>query len=141
MSRYIEVPDLSRGRLAASSLLLGSVPPGDMKTTNPTPVSANRQIARSQDLRYAVMIYNAKLKDGKPQVRTQLVISQGGQVIFKEPEEMLAAGAGDQLIKWGQLGLKGVKAGRYTLTLVITDLLADKKANTVTRSMDFVVVN
>jgi VWFA-related protein len=141
MSRYIEVPDLSRGRLAASSLLLGSVPSGDMKATNPTPVSANRQILRSQDLRYAVMIYNAKLKDGKPQVRTQLVISQGGQVIFKEPEEMLAAGAGDQMIKWGQLGLKGVKAGRYTLTLVVTDLLADKKANTVTRSMDFVVVN
>jgi hypothetical protein len=45
------------------------------------------------------------------------------------------------LLKWGQLGLKGVKPGRYTLTLVITDMLADKKANTMSRSMDFVVVD
>jgi VWFA-related protein len=142
MSRYIEVPDLSRGRLAASSLLLGSVPSGDMKATNPTPISANRQISRSQDLRYATIIYNAKLKDGKPQVRSQLIISQNGQVIFKEPEEMVpATGNAQQLLKWGQLGLKGVKPGRYTLTLVITDMLADKKANTMSRSMDFVVVD
>jgi VWFA-related protein len=142
MSRYIEVPDLSRGRLAASSLLLGSVPAGDMKATNPTPISANRQISRSQDLRYATIVYNAKLKDGKPQVRSQLIISQNGQVIFKEPEEMVpATGNAQQLLKWGQLGLKGVKPGRYTLTLVITDMLADKKANTMTRSMDFVVVD
>ncbi|HET9529287.1 MAG TPA: VWA domain-containing protein [Blastocatellia bacterium] len=140
MSRYLEVPDLSKGRLTASSLLLGAVPAGDMKSANPTPISANRQIARTQDLRYAAIIYNSKQKDGKPQVRTQLVISQGGKVIFKEPEEQVAA-SGGQLIKWGQLGLKAVKPGRYTLSLVITDPLADKKANTITRSMDFVVVD
>jgi VWFA-related protein len=142
MSRYLEVPDLSKGRLAASSLLLASVAPGDMKATNPTPVSANRQIPRSQDVRYAVIIYNAKLKDGKPQMRTQLAISQGGKIIFKEDEQDVAAtGSGGQLIKWGQLGLSSVKAGRYTLTLIITDRLADKNANVITRSMDFVVVN
>jgi len=143
MSRYLEVPDLSTGRIAASSLLLGAVPPGDTKATSPTPISANRQIARAQDLRYATIIYNAKLKDGKPQVRTQLTISHNGQEIFKEPDEPLKAGGNDpkQLLKWGQLGLKGVKPGRYTLKLVITDPLADKKFQTITRNMDFVVVN
>jgi VWFA-related protein len=140
MSRYLEVPDLSRGRLMASSLLLGAVPAGDMKATNPTPISATRQIARSQDLRYAVLVYNAKLKDGKPQVRTQLKISKAGKVIFEEPEEALQVAASNaELLKWGQLGLKGVGPGRYTLTLVVTDTLADKKANTISRSMDFVV--
>ncbi|MFY9608011.1 MAG: VWA domain-containing protein [Blastocatellia bacterium] len=143
MSRYLEVPDLSTGRIAASSLLLGAVPPGEIKATNPTPILANRQIGRTQDLRYATIIYNAKLKDGKPQVRTQLIISQNGQEIYKEPEGPLTAAGNDtkQLLKWGQLGLKGVKPGRYTLTLVITDPLADKKSQTITRNMDFVVVN
>ncbi|HXG68320.1 MAG TPA: VWA domain-containing protein, partial [Blastocatellia bacterium] len=143
MSRYLEVPDLSGGRFAASSLFLGSVPPGDMKTA-PAPIAANRQISRKNDLRYAVFIYNPKLKDGKPQVRTQLTISQNGKPLFSEPETEVAVSGKDtpqQLLKWGQIGLGGVQPGRYTLTLTITDTLADKKANTITRNMDFVVVD
>jgi VWFA-related protein len=149
-SSYLEVPDLSKGRLAASSLLLGSTPPGDMKGDNSTPLSASRRVSRNQDLRYAVVVYNPKLKGGKPQLQTQLVISQNGQVIYKEPEQMITA-AGDSLhaikldvsraIRIGQLGLSRVKPGRYTATLVITDSLADKKAQTITRSTDFVVVD
>lgn len=143
MYRYVEVPDLSKGRLAASSLLLGAVLPNETKATSPTPITGNRQISRKQDVRYAVIIYNAKQKDGKPQVKTQLTISQNGQVIFKEPEEILeiSTKTSSQSIKVGQLGLSSVKPGRYTMTLVITDMLADKKAQTITRSMDFVVVN
>jgi hypothetical protein len=141
LSRYLEVPDLTRGRLAASSLMLGAVPPGDMKATEPVPIAGNRQISKKQDLRYAVIIYNAKLKDDKPRIRTQLIVSQNGKKIYEEPEEALQVPAKPaQVIKVGQLGLSGVLPGRYTLTLVITDELADKKAQTITRSMDFVVV-
>ena len=142
MSRYIEVPDLTKGRFFASSLLLGAVPSNDTKATTPTPITADRQISRANDLRYAAVIYNAKQKEGKPQIKTQLMISQGGKVIFKEPEEQLnASGSGGQVIKVGQLGLSRVPLGRYTLTLVITDTLADKKNQVVTRTMDFIVVN
>ena len=139
MSRYIEVPDLSKGKFFASSLLMGSVPSNDTKATTPTPVTADRQISKKNDLRYAAVIYNAKQKDGKAQVRTQLMISQGGKVIFKEAEEMLSGGTATQMIKVGQLGLSRVPLGRYTLTLVITDLLAEKKSQIITRSMDFIV--
>ena len=141
LSRYLEVPDLGKGKLAASSLLLGAVPANDTKAAAPTPVSANREISRNQDLRYAVVIYNAKLSNGRPQVRTQLTISQSGKILFKEAEETLSAGSAGQMIKVGQLGLARVPAGRYTLTLVITDMLADKKSQTITRNMDFIVVN
>jgi hypothetical protein len=144
LSRFLEVPDLSKGRLSASSILIGAVPQNDMKATTSTPITANRQISRKQDLRYAVIIYNAKLKEGKPQLRTQLIISQNGQVIFKEEEQAVAAasqGSAGQVVKVGQLGLGGVKEGRYTLTVVITDQLAEKKGQSITRSMDFVVVN
>jgi hypothetical protein len=128
--------------LSASSLLLGAAQQKDMTSTAPTPISGNRRISRKQDLRYAVVIYNPKQKDGKPQVTTQLVISQNGQQIFKEAEEVVPGqGNGAQLIKIGQLGLSSVKPGRYTMSLIITDPLADKKAQTITRSMDFIVVN
>jgi VWFA-related protein len=143
LSRYLEVPDLTKKQLAVSSLLLGSVPAGDTKAASPTPISANRQVPRSQDLRYAVIIYNAKTKDGQPQVRTQLTITQNGKVLYKENEQAVPAGAKDatQLLQVGQVGLKGVPPGRYTMTVVITDPLADKKSQTITRTMDFIVIN
>src|SRR5262249_2705944 len=137
----LEVPDLSKGRLTASSLLLAAVPAGDTKAQSPVPISASRRISRKQDLRYAAFIYNARFKDGAAQVRTQLSISQNGQLFFKQPEEAANPASKDTLVKWGQLGMGGVKPGRYTMTLVITDMLADKKAQSVTRSMDFIVVN
>jgi VWFA-related protein len=143
LSRYIEVPNLSKGKLAASSLLIGEVPAKAIDKTNQKPIPASRRISRSNDLRYATIIYNARLKDGKPQVRTQLIISQNGRVIFKEEEEPLEVKANNpqSLVKVGQLGLSSAKPGRYTITLVITDTLADKKAQTISRSMDFLVVN
>ncbi len=143
LSRYIEVPNLSKGKLAASSLLIGAVPVKDTNQTSQKPIPASRRISRSHDLRYATIIYNAKLKDGKPQVRTQLIISQNSQVIYKQDEEPLEVTANNSqsVLKVGQLGLAGVKPGRYTMTLVITDTLADKKAQTISRSMDFLVVN
>lgn len=142
LSRYLEVPNLSKGRLAASSVLIGGVPANDTKGASTAPIPASRAVSRKQDLRYAVIIYNAKMKDAKPQVRTQLVITKDGQEIFKEQEEALAVTAPNpaQVVKIGQLGLSGVKPGRYTLTLIVTDTLAEKKVQMVTRSMDFVVV-
>ncbi len=143
ISRYLEVPDLSKGRFYASSLLLGAVPPGDASANSSVPLPGNRRIARKSDLRYALFVYNPKVKDGKPQVKTQLSISQNGQVIFTEPEQVLAPSGNPAsgMLKWGQLGLSSAKPGRYTLTLTVTDMLADKKSQTLVRSMDFVVVN
>jgi VWFA-related protein len=141
ISRYLEVPDLAKGRLAVSSVLLGSVAAGETKATSPTPLSATRQIQQKNDLRYAAIVYNAREKGGQIEVTTQLLISQNGQVIYKGPEEPLhPGGQGKQVIKVGQLGLSHVKPGRYTATVVVNDNLADKKARTVSRSMDFTVV-
>jgi VWFA-related protein len=142
ISRYIEVPDLSKGRLNASSVMLGAAPAGQMKAGQPTPISANRRISRKDDLRYAVFIYNPKVKEGKPQVRAQMVISQAGQVIYKGADDLVPFNGGNaaQIVKVGQLGLSKVKPGRYTISIVVTDALADKKAQTLTRSSAFEVV-
>jgi hypothetical protein len=140
LARYVEVPDLTKGRFAASSLLLFAARPGDTRTSETMAIGADRQISRDRDLRYVVAIYNAKLKGGKPLVRAQMSISQNGRALYTDPDEMVQS-SGGQIIKMGQLGFARVKPGRYTITLTITDPLADKKWQTLTRSIDFVLVD
>jgi len=137
-SKYLEVPDLSKGKLAVSSLFLFA---SDAQGKTATPLTAVRQLSRKQDLRYVALIYNSKMKDGKPQVRSQLIISQGNKELFREPEQPVQPSGNGPLTKMGQLALAGVAPGRYVLTLVITDTMADKKIATQARSIDFVVVN
>ena len=100
-------------------------------------------ISRKQELRYAVVVYNAKLEGNKSQAKSQLIVSQNGNLLFKEPEQPVQTpgSAAGQFIKVGQLGLARVNPGHYVLTLVITDPLADKKRQIVSRSVDFTVVD
>jgi len=137
-SKYLEVPDLAKGKLAMSSVFLFAT---DAKGAKPAPLLAQRRLSRAQDLRYAAMIYNPKLKDGKPQLRSQLIISQGNKVLLRGPEEPIEANGSSPVTKMGQLALGKVAPGRYVLTLVVTDTLADKKTQTVARSIDFTVAN
>jgi hypothetical protein len=140
ISRYIEVPDLSKKKLAMSSLFLFGVEPGQ-NNTPPQPLQAQRQLSRKQDLRYAVVIYNPKLEGGKPAIRSQLIVSQANKLLFQEPEQTLRGPlAGIQVIKVGQLGLSKVQVGTYVLTLIVSDSL-DKKGRKMSRSIDFTVVN
>ena len=134
-SKYLEVPDLKRNVMAVSSLFLFAV-----EGNQPTPLTAIRRVSRKQDLRYAVLIYNPKLKDGQPKLMSQLIISQGGNVLLREPEQPVEPLANNQHAKIGQFGISKMQPGRYTLTVVITDTLADKKKQTVSRSLDFTVV-
>jgi len=142
VSKYFEVPDLSNKQLAMSSILLYQVN-SSSPDQNPQQLSATRVISRKQDLRYAMVVYNAKLDSNKPQLHSQLIVSYANNVLLKEPEQpVLTAGtAAGQFVKVGQLGLSKVNPGRYVLTLVVTDPLADKKHQTVWRSVDFTVVN
>ena len=135
-SKYLEVPDLKRDSMALSSLFLFSV---DGKNP-PTPMTAIRRVSRTQDVRYAVLIYNPKLKDGQPKLTSQLIISQGSNVLLREPEQPVEPVANNQHAKIGQFGVSKMQPGRYTLTVVITDTLADKKKQTISRSLDFTVV-
>jgi VWFA-related protein len=137
-SKYLEIPDLTKGKLAMSSVFFFAT---DAKGTKPMPLLAQRQLHRNQDLRYVAMIYNPRLKDGKPELRSQLIITQGNKVLLRGPEEPLENANGSPVVKMGQLGLSKVAPGRYVLTVIITDTLADKKSQMVGRSLDFTVIN
>jgi VWFA-related protein len=134
-SKYIEIPDVSRGKFAMSSLFLFAVESPPAKQL--TPLTAQRHLSQKQDLRYVAMIYNPKLRDGKPQLKSQMIISQGNKVLFREPEQLIDANGTGPVSRMGQLALGRVQPGRYVLTLVITDTLADKKNQTVAHSIDF----
>jgi VWFA-related protein len=137
-SKYVEIPDLNKGKLAMSSVFLFAT---DAKGTKPAPLLGLRQLNRTQDLRYVTLIYNPKLKDGKPQLHSQMIISQGNKVLLREPEQPIESKGSGPVTNMGQLGLSKVAPGRYVLTLVITDTLADKKIQTLAHSIDFTVVN
>jgi len=142
VSRYFEVPDLSQKHLTMSSVMLYQVDPAAAKKS-PDQLAATRVISRKHDLRYATVVYNAKSEGNKSDVRSRLVISAGDKILFQEPEQRVETSAGKpgQLIRVGQLALAKVPPGKYVLTLIITDSLADKKRQTVSRSIDFTVVD
>ena len=138
----LDVHDLTMrfGGLTAVNKVNFAVEPGQK---SPTPLLAVRRLSRKQELRYAAMVYNAKTGGGKTQLQSQVVISQGGNVLYREPEQPFDGGGGGSkpATKIGQIGLSKVKPGRYVLSLLVTDTLADKKTQTVARSIDFVVVD
>jgi VWFA-related protein len=142
VSRYFEIPDLSNKQLTMSSIMLYGIDPS-RADKNPQQLAATRVISRKQELRYAVVVYNPKLDNNKPHAKSQLMISQGGKLLFKEQEQPVQTPgtAAGQFIKLGQIGLSKVAPGRYVLTLVVTDPLADKKRQIVSRSVDFTVVD
>ena len=100
-----------------------------------------RRLSRKQDLRYAALIYNAKLSGNQPKVQSQMIISQGSKILYREPQQPVSATSASPITKIGQIALGKVSPGRYVLTLVVTDPLADKKSQTVARSIDFTVID
>ena len=139
-SKYLEVPDLAKHRLTASSMFLFAVEPGQAGNTGVVPLQAQREVSRQKDLRYAAIVYNAKATAGQTPIKTQLVVTQGSKMLLQNPEEPLTGAlTGGGIVKIGQLGLSKVPPGRYTLSLILSDP-TDKKQPRVTRSIDFVVV-
>ncbi len=138
VSQYLEVPDVTRKRLTASSIFLFGVDtqPG----SKPEAMNALRQLPRAQDLRYAVVVYNAKGDQGKTQLRAQTIISRDGKIVYQEPEAPITTALeNNQVLRVGQLGLQKARPGHYMLTIVITDPQADKQSRTIIRNVDFML--
>jgi hypothetical protein len=138
-SKYLEIPDLSKGRMTMSSVFLFAV--DATPDAKPVPLFASRRLTRKQELRYAALIYNAKPKDGKAAARSSVFITQGNKILFSEIDQPVTSPSAAQLLKIGQIVLAKVPPGRYLLTVVITDPLADKNSQTQARSVDFTVTN
>ncbi len=145
-SQFLSAPDLSKGRLAVSSIVLG----GRQKENEETPAAtaksnaAMRTFQPGQELAYGIQILNAKPEaaSGRPKLLTQLRILENGAKIYEgkpvalpvndqtDPKRMFAGGA-------LKLGSK-MKPGEYVLQFEVRDEVAGKKA-VASQWMDFVV--
>jgi len=142
MSQFLEVPDLTKKHLTVSSLFLYAVDPTPGNKAKPEPLTGLRQLSRKQDLRYAAIIYNPKVNDGKTQLQSHIIISRGSKILFQEPDRPITdAIQNGQLPRIGQFGLGKALPGHLLLTLVVTDPQADKQFRTVVRTIDFTLVD
>jgi VWFA-related protein len=142
LSKYLEVPDMSKKRTTMSSVFLHAVDPAGGARAQPVALTALRQIPRNDDLRFSAVVYNPKLQNGSPKLSTQLVITRGERVVYQGPIQSIEVKAGEaQFIKVGQIGVSKLASGRHVLTFIVTDELADKKSAQLARSIDFNVVD
>jgi hypothetical protein len=128
--QWIVVPDLNKGKLLTSSLLLGGQLLDDQKnkTSNPkVQLTGNHMFPGTSKLPYWLFVYNAKA-DGKgtPHLTIQTIVERDGKTILASPLRAIDEGGADSLrIPFGdELALKTLAPGRYDLTVKVKDNVA-----------------
>ena len=153
-SQFIEVPDVSKGRLALSGIVLradnqqvkttptAEHPEGQLEDPDPNGTPAVRIFKPGTPIVYGYQILNAQADSArKPELEVQTRLFRDGQQVYTgTPKPMEAAPSEDpkRLVGGGrmQLGDK-IAAGDYVLQVIVTDKLAKDKYKTATQSMDF----
>ncbi|HVF50853.1 MAG TPA: VWA domain-containing protein, partial [Pyrinomonadaceae bacterium] len=161
-SQFIEVPNLSKNRLALSGIVLLNADTGAAATQATAPANgtgageegasdpqsgpAVRRFRRGSTVDYYYYIYNAKLdkQSASPQIQTQVRLFRDGQPVFTGPAlpfdaskqpDMKRVLAGARM----RLGPE-LTPGEYLLQVVVTDALAKEKERTATQWIDFEIV-
>jgi hypothetical protein len=152
-SQFIEVPDVSKGRLTLSGVVLRANPGQTVAGTegseqgDPNENPAVRIFKPGRALIYGYQILNAQVDRAtkKPRVQAQLRLFRDGKQIYtgkvmpletKDQPDMQHIVAGGRL----QLGSK-MESGDYVLQVVVTDNLAKDKGRVATSATDFEVKN
>lgn len=131
--QWINIPDLTKRKLALSSLLLSenskdsfqkSVNYPNDSSLSSSEISVNRIFQRTSNLRYVIFIYNAKLgKNNLPDVtvRTQL-LRKGKLILDGQPRQISLDGQDLERLYYGaELPLNSLPTGQYEIKLTIQD--------------------
>ena len=154
-NEFIEVPDLTRKRLALSSLLLRLNGRQEASAANPIggPASADdpaapaafRVFHSGDPLYYEYFVFNSQTgADRKADLEVQTRLFQEGKPVYTG-RPMVPAIAGDastgRLLAGGHLTLTpDFPAGDYVLQVIVTDNRAPQKYRTATQAIDFSVI-
>lgn len=151
--QLVEVPDLSRGRLALSGVVVSGIEQAaaggaaEAAAAEPNPLlgPAVRRLPRGAILDYRYNIYNAKPgPDGRPQVQTQMRLLRGEQPAFTGKLQTLDAAQQPDPKRLSAVGRLRVgpelTPGPYVLEVTVTDLLAPEKYRTARQWMDLEIV-
>jgi VWFA-related protein len=166
-NQFIEVPDLKKGRLTLSGIVVRGVPVDTARkpSANPQPAAhmtstaegkveeensqagpAVRRVSRGMALEYGSIIYNARLDKAtnRPQLETQLRLFRDGQEVFTGKVSTFDPGQQKdltRLVAGGSLLLgKDLQPGDYSLQLVVRDKLAKEENRVGSQWIDFEIV-
>ena len=149
--QFIEVPDVKKNRLTLSGIVMGATLPksGEGEATPITDrarmegMPAVRIFRTGAVVHYAYKVLNASLDvDKRPQLETQVRLFRDGKLVYSSRGESVVADAAQktkQLILTGQMQLKQIAAGDYTLQLIVEDNLRHDKYRIATQAIDFQV--
>ncbi len=142
---WVEIPDLSTGQFALSSLLVGSreITPvsnaslegGRMGAVN---LSVTRRFSREEYLRFVIFVYNAGLSpnDSKPDLAVQVQVVRDQQPVVTAPLKKIATEGLDDLKRVpyaAEISLKGLPSGRYQLQVSVVDRISKRSASQQSR--------
>jgi VWFA-related protein len=156
-SQFISIPDLTRGSLTLSSLVISGInaaaldkPEAAQATADPQAGPAVRRLRQGMVLEYGYVIYNAQLEKatGKPNVTTQVRLFRDGQPFFSgrvNPYDTTQQKDMKRLLAGGRLMVgKEMTPGDYVVQVIVTDLTIKEKEKdkrrTATQWIDFEVV-
>jgi VWFA-related protein len=159
-SQFVEVPDLKKGRLQTSGIVLENFVEDPTKeplqhaTVNditigkgdPRTDTSLRKFQQGTFLRYILEIYNAKLdKTNKPNVQTQIRVFRDGKPVLNNAPKAIELGDQKDLSRilfGGKLALgKDLPVGEYILQIIVKDNLAKEKNNLTSQWVQFEIVD
>jgi hypothetical protein len=139
-SQWIEIPDLSNGRLTLSSLLIGGQRVLSSQTKAPgageaeqVQFSVDRRFKRDSHLSILTIIYNAaRDANGRPDMESQIRFTRDGKPVITGPTRRVSVDATTDIsrIPYGaDIALQHLLPGRYVLEVRINDRRANSTAS------------
>ncbi|HSS19206.1 MAG TPA: VWA domain-containing protein [Pyrinomonadaceae bacterium] len=142
-TQTVEIPEISNGKLALSSLMLNEQLEADDEETSTAPtethVGVAQRFARGSHLQFLTYVYNAKPgSDNEPDVEVDVKILRGNQPLSSPTlRPMEVANKDPQTVPYAaEISLEGLQPGEYVLLVTVTDQVT--KATSSQRAM-FVV--
>jgi hypothetical protein len=136
---WIEIPDLSAGQFALSSLLVGARAPlrnGSLGTggTEAVDLSLAHHFAANGYLRFMVFVYNGTLSpnDSKPDIAVQVQVVRDQQPVVTAPLKKISTeGIADlkRVPYAAEISLEGLPSGSYQLQVSVVDRVSKRSAS------------
>src|ERR1041385_3626846 len=140
MQAWIEVPDLTKKKLAMSSVMLGertqamSTNASNTGGSNPVKLSASHHFRRESTLRFLIFAYNAvpSPADQKPDVAVQVQVIRDDQpVLTTALRKVSAEGVTDleRIPYAAEIPLNDLPTGRYLLQITLIDRITKQSTS------------
>lgn len=142
---WIEIPDLSKGQLALSSVLLGTRPPtittsaqDNQDILNSVRLNVDQRFPSGGYLRFVVFVYNAArgANDSNPDIAIQVQILRDDQPVVTTSLQKVSLENITDLVRIpyaAEVSLARMPAGRYLLKLTAIDRVSKTSASQQTR--------